>query len=262
MLYQINDKILDEYEYATDQELKEKLHAWDRVYLDAMLSYASQSTGFGMQMTAHQNRVSKLGAKFLVDLGFTKRSARNFRAAMLFHDIGKTHSSYNPSIWSLWDRPTKEEKALQKKHAKLGAQMFEIFAKEHGLKEHPHYKIRYAVTLYHHERTDSTGPEGVNAAVLPRFAQVSCLVDTFDGDMIKRPHQPKQRTPKDALRRMLSLDGESKYFTTFDIGLLRKFSDFIQRHYGFEIDWPLAPKALVLNQDLQAEEPIWNHLPH
>ena len=235
MFYNLSEDLLDAYSYADDQELQKSLHAWDRVYIDAMLSYDAGVSGFGKQMMAHQNRVSKLGKEFLLYLGYSERAAHNFRAAMLFHDIGKTHSSYNPLIWNLYDRPTPEEKRLQKRHARLGADMWQGFARRHNFLNHPHASIRHAVTLYHHERCDRNGPENENLERLPVYVQVSCLVDTFDGDQIYRPHQESKRTPQEALKRMLGYDGQQKYQGAFPYRIMQRFSRFIQIKYSFTI---------------------------
>src|ERR1035437_3486688 len=214
----LSDDLLTLYDYADDPLLKEILHVWDRVYIGAMMSYGRGISKFGRQMTAHQNRTSKDGAQFLRHLGFSERAAKNFRAAMLFHDIGKTHSSYNPSLWTLDERPTEEEKTLQKKHARLGADMFRSLAeKTPKLLWHPHFEVRHAVTLFHHERIDRTGPEGKNAATLPVFVQVSCIIDAYDGDRIYRPHQAHRRTKQETLDRLMGKhDSNRKYTGAFD----------------------------------------------
>ncbi len=221
----ITDTLLDKYDYATDPLLKKYLHKWDRVYIGAMMSYASGIGDFGRQMMAHQNRVSHDGARFLKHLGYSDRAAKNFRAAMLFHDMGKTHPTYNPMIWVLFERPSEEEKELQKKHARLGAGMVQsLIDRCPELKNHPHMQVRHAVTLYHQERIDGTGPENFMADRLPVFAQVACIVDAYDGDMIPRPHQERQRTPREALRRMLGLDDPTrKYSGAFSGRLLQQY---------------------------------------
>lgn len=219
------DPLLDKYDYATDPLLMKYLHKWDRVYMGAMMSYAGGIGGFGMQMMAHQNRVAHDGARFLKYMGYSDRAARNFRAAMLFHDMGKTHPTYNPMIWVLFERPSEDEKEHQKKHARLGAGMVQsLIDRCPELKNHPHMQVRHSVTLYHHERVDGRGPEHFMADRLPLFAQVSCIVDAYDGDLIPRPHQQRQRTPREALRRMMVLDDQDrKYAGAFNIRLLQQF---------------------------------------
>ena len=221
----LNDELLDRYDYTDDPVLKAALHAWDKMYIGAMMSYGHGLTGFGLQMMAHQNRVSKDGARFLRHLGFSDRAAKNFRAAMLFHDMGKTHSSYNPSIWSLDDRPTPEEKDFKRRHARLGAEMFQSLGeKNQKLLFHPHFTVRHAVTLYHHERVDATGPEELDVSELPVFVQVSCIVDAYDGDRIQRPHQPHRRTRKETLERLMGKhDIKKKYTGAFDKKLLKAY---------------------------------------
>lgn len=233
----ISDTLLDQYDYATDPLLKKCLHAWDRVYMGAMMSYAAGIGGFGKQMMAHQNRVSHDGARFLKYLGYSDRAARNFRAAMLFHDMGKTHPTYNPMIWMLYERPSPEEKALQKKHARLGAGMLQsLIDRSPELKNHPHMQVRHAVTLYHHERVDGTGPEQFMAERLPVFGQISCIIDAYDGDMIPRPHQERQRTPRESLRRMLALDDPGKkYAGAFNTKLLQQYVKMKEEQFDIAV---------------------------
>jgi response regulator RpfG family c-di-GMP phosphodiesterase len=221
----LNDELLDRYDYRDDPVLKAALHAWDKMYIGAMMSYGHGITGFGLQMMAHQNRVAKDGANFLQHLGFSESAARNFRAAMLFHDIGKTHGTYNPSIWSLDDRPSPEEKEFKRRHARLGADMFRSLAeKNQKLLFHPHFQVRHAVTLYHHERADEGGPERLNVKKLPVFVQVSCIIDAYDGDRIQRPHQAKRRTKEEALLRLTGKDDpKKKYAGAFDKKLLKEY---------------------------------------
>ncbi len=221
----IDDKLLDQYTYATDDTLRAHLHAQDRARIASMLAYTRGISSFGMQMTAHQNRVAKDGARFLKHLGYSDRAARNYRAALLFHDMGKTHESYDPRTWGKADRPTPEEKAHMRKHARLGADMLMDMAQaQPALHNHPHILMRHAVTLYHHERVDGTGPEALDISTLPVFVQASCIVDAYDGDMIARPHQTHQRTPREALRRLMALDDtESKYAGAFNKDLLKEY---------------------------------------
>jgi response regulator RpfG family c-di-GMP phosphodiesterase len=232
---ELDDELLNAYEYAADPALREHLHARDITDIRAMLAYGRGVTGFGRQMMAHQNRTGHDGANFLRFLGFSERAARNFRAGMIFHDIGKTHSSYPLTIWTLDDRPTPEEKILQKKHARFGAEMFGVSAA--AIKDHPHFAVRRAVTLYHHERIDGGGPEKTDAAALPVFAQVSCIIDAYDGDRIQRPHQSARRTPEEALRRLAGIgDPKGKYTGAFDPALIRRYIEFKERELGISTD--------------------------
>lgn len=251
----ISDTILDQYDYRTDPVLVKHLHAWDRVYIGAMMSYASGiaagSGGFGMQMMAHQNRVAHDGANFLLSLGFTPKAAYNFRAAMLFHDIGKTHPTYNPMIWMLYERPSTEEKNLQKRHACLGADMVNsLVERKPELRNHPHIQVRHALTLYHHERIDASGPENFMADRLPTFVQVACIVDTYDGDLIARPHQDHRRTPREVLRRMLCLDDPArKYAGAFSGKLLQRYVKMKEAELGITVTNPASGLLGFLRKD-------------
>lgn len=221
-----NDKLLDQYDYATDDALRAHLHAADRARIAAMIAYARSVSPFGMQMTAHQNRVAKDGARFLTYLGYSDRAARNYRAALLFHDMGKTHECYDPHTWMKTDRPTPDEKAQMRKHARLGADMLMDLTQTYPvLRDHPHILTRYAVTRYHHERMDGTGPEALDVSTLPVFVQAACIVDAYDGDMIMRPHQTHRRTPREALRRLMAWDDtDNKYAGAFNKDLLKEYA--------------------------------------
>jgi predicted membrane chloride channel (bestrophin family) len=84
----IERDILNSYDYSTDTLLLSTLHPWDRVNVGACLSYGGMISNFGRRLMAHQNRVSKDLARFLLDLGYSPLAAKNIRAAMMLHDIG------------------------------------------------------------------------------------------------------------------------------------------------------------------------------
>ena len=80
-----------------------------------------------------------------------------------------------------------------------------------------------SLQLHHHERIDGNGYEGYKGEELSTIIKMICIIDAFDGDMIHRPHQPSQRTPKEALDRLKN--GE-KYQGAFDAEILDRFIDF------------------------------------
>lgn len=223
------------YEYETASELG-PLRSLDKLRLKEMILYDRRGSRFGMRLTAHQNRVAKNGKAFLLYLGASEAEARNFRAAMLFHDQGKIDESYPPGIWTLPDRPTLDEKSQQKRHARLGADMWQEDAATLKIQDHPFTKLRYDLTRYHHERADRNGPEGLDARQQPEYVRVSCIIDAYDGDRIQRPHQLKQRTPAEALRRMAGIDDHKhKYKGAFDDKLLAAYIDFQEQALSIKV---------------------------
>lgn len=228
---------LELYDYADDALLRLHLHGRDRADIRRVMLYGRDVNRFGRRMMAHQNRVARDGADFLRFLGYGERAARNFRAAMMLHDIGKIHPDYDPALWMLDDRPDPVQKALQKRHARYGAEMLEDFARAlPDLAEHPHIGVRYALTRYHHERLDGRGPEGLDAAALPEYVQVACIVDAYDGDLIPRPHQKEKRTPAQALRRMAGRDDpHGKYDGAFDARLLARYTEMKAASLGLRL---------------------------
>lgn len=214
--------VLDDYEYASDP-LLHGLRAEDKASIRRAMIYGKTVNGYGLRLMAHQNRVAKDGAGLLRHLGYSRRAAANLRAALMFHDIGKTAACYDPAFWMQEDRPPPEIKNLLRRHARIGADDFEAYARACGLEEHPHYKIRHAVTRYHHERLDGQGVEKIEASLLPDYVRIACIADAYDGDRIWRPHQPRQRTPRETLDRMA--DPAGKYAGAFDEALLTAFRE-------------------------------------
>jgi hypothetical protein len=120
--------------------------------------------------------------------------------------------------------------------------MFESFCREFdGLWDHPHVKIRHALTLFHHERVDRKGPEGINIMTQPLYVQAACIADAYDGDMILRPHQGQPRSPEETLRRLLGETSE-KYHGAFDEALLRRYVTLKEKEHGFHILTDVLPE--------------------
>ncbi len=230
-----DDTLLEKYDYSSDIKLKEHFHAWDEKIRQEIMNYAPMSS-YGRILMSHLVRVSREGANFLRILGFGDVAANNFKAALLFHDLGKIHPFYEPGIWSIKNQPTKEQRVLKKKESGLGAEMLKSFAEKYGLIEHPHIKVRHAVTLYHHERINGQGTEKVDASMLPVFVQAACIVDTYDGDLIYRPHQSRPRTPSEALLRMLGDEkSDGKYTGAFNRDLLLRYIRMKERELGIKV---------------------------
>jgi len=201
------DDLIEEYDYDNDRVLMSYFHPIAESLWDKIKCYGEAANDYGAVLSEHLKRTSKLGEDFLVDcLGFSEQAGHNFYEANLFQDLGKIHPEYDPAIWDLPHRPTEEERAEKRKHVARGA-----------------YLIEQAIEMYHHERIDGTGRYGLTGDRMGNVLKAICIIDAFDGDMIKRPHQPAKRTPEETLERMQH--GE-KYQGAFDTTMLAQFIDF------------------------------------
>ena len=217
------DQIIDSYDYDTDEVLQEQFRPIENALWVLMEHYGEGVNGFGVQMTEHLRRTSLDGMKFLTEeLGFTARAGRNFQTANLFHDLGKIHKAYDPSIWALPHRPTDIERAEKNKHAARGPDVFLSALKNAppGLLAHPHVStVIPALMMFHHERVDGTGFFGKRGDELGLVIKTICIADAKDGDMIQRGHQEFRRSEQETLDRLKS---GAKYTGAFD-SLLDKY---------------------------------------
>lgn len=218
------DEIIERYDYKHDPILSRHFRPIEAKLLQRIERYGEGVNDYGQDLSAHLRRTSHDGAEFMANaLGFSARAARNFHAANLLQDLGKTHDSYDPVLWSLPHSPTPQERAEKRRHTQYGpailAEALQGAAPE--LLNHPHVNIVIpAIQFFHHERNDGKGPFALAGDQLGSLIKMTAIVDTKDGDMHPRAHrQDGGRTEIDALLRMKGLpehDPAAKYAGAFD----------------------------------------------
>ncbi len=220
------DDLIEEYDYTTDRILKSYFHPIAFNLWEDIKSYGDEENDYGKILSEHLKRTSQLTQEFLVEkLGFSDKAGRNFFEANLFQDLGKIHPEYDPAIWDLPHRPTEEERIEKRKHVARGADLIEEAIEDESvaLNTHSHIYVIKAIQMYHHERIDGTGRYQLTGDRMGKVLKTICIIDAFDGDMIKRPHQPAKRTPAQTLDR---LQNGKKYQGAFDPEILQAFIDF------------------------------------
>ena len=220
------DELIESYDVQDDPVLLAHFEPIEKRLWHMIENYADNVNEYGAVISKHLMRTSAIGMQFLsVELGFSEKAGRNFYDANLFHDLGKTHPCYHPSLWQLPHRPTPEEREEKRHHTQLGIELVDLalVKSPQELQEHPHIQLIQALQRYHHERFNAKGYEGQDITKLGQVIQAVCIIDAFDGDMIHRPHQPGQRTPEQALKR---LKNAKKYQGAFDPEMLDRFIDF------------------------------------
>jgi len=235
------DSVIDSYDYENDPLLTAHFHDIEQALWTRIENYASDSHEYGAVLSQHLRRVSMDGREFLVNkLGFSEKAARNFHAANLLHDLGKTHQAYNENIWNLPHCPTQKERELKRLHTRRGVAVFLDAIKNlpDAVKAHPHLRIVIpALMIFHHERVDGSGYEGRGDKDLGTLIRALSIVDCKDGDLVQRGHHVNKRTEQDALMRMKShpdFDKDAKYKGAF-CAMLDTYIEYREEKTGTKI---------------------------
>lgn len=155
-------------------------------------------------------------------LGIDKTAAKNTAKAALLHDYGKLYQDIN-----LWiDTPEKSSGALKetrRQHAKTGADLIkkhitdnidtfiadnpDLISEPEDILDHPFLSLALDIAENHHEHMDGSGTLGKTADQLSGPVKLVAIIESHDGYCVKRPHQPRARTPLDGFEHMVKKDG-------------------------------------------------------
>ncbi|MAQ70636.1 MAG: hypothetical protein CL565_00415 [Alphaproteobacteria bacterium] len=224
------DDVIRSYDIADDPVLTDEWRALTVNLHNRLKFYGKGCNDYGKnQLWPHLQRISKDGKAFLKYLGWPDNVGRNFYDAYILSDLGKTDERYDPLIWSLPHRPTNEERQMKRKHAEWGVDVLSRnFSKlSETQKSHPHISyVIPALTAFHHERLDGKGTFSREEKDMGQIIQIAAIVDAYDGDRIKRPHQETRRTPEETLDRMAAIGEGKKYAGAFDKKLLSEYRQY------------------------------------
>ncbi len=257
------DDIIDSYDYDTDSALQsDEYQSFETTIWQKILDYGKDTPEmYGRRrMAPHLKTAAREIAALLCELGFSKNVQKNSQNAFKFHDFGKTHKGYDINIWSLPHRPTEEEKIDKKKHHILGPDMWFSMIENLSdkIKNHPHVSIVVpALMAFHHEKLNGKGARKRKSEELGTVIRAACIVDAYCGDIVKRPHQEKPRTPGQAILRMADIgDIKHKYKDCFDTEILAVYSSIVRKNTGRKLD----PETAIANAPYYLREEEKEHL--
>lgn len=165
----------------------------------------------------HVLRVAAMGRDFALALGASQSAAEWFYQALMIHDCGKTELPH--AIWDSVQKPSAEVKAQRRLHAPLGGRMIETELPDgHGFTD-----FAADIARHHHEQMDGGGFMGVAAGTLSPWVRVACIIDSFDGMSVRRPHFGARDTSPAAVYERLAVEKAGQY----DPELLASFKKFL-----------------------------------
>jgi putative two-component system response regulator len=128
----------------------------------------------------HQRNTARLARAIAQKLGMSHHDTTGLVVGALLHDVGKREIPRE--LMAKTDTLTKEEYALIRTHAELGANLLLSLRLEWPISE---------IVRQHHERFDGSGyPRGLKGDAILWQAQVIGICDTIDSLIHHRPYRP------------------------------------------------------------------------
>lgn len=166
----------------------------------------------------HAERVANDVKNTCAQLGQPDHVQHNMYWAMLVHDIGKRLLPIE--IWDSKEKPTGDVMKFRRSHVDLG---LTIVKEELGDLDHPFMDLMNDIMVHHHERMDGQGEHGLKAKEISLPVRLACIVESYDGYTIPRPHfGDRDISPRAVLDKMRNEDDKGALM--FDMDLFDAFA--------------------------------------
>lgn len=173
--------------------------------------------GFPDSLRSHSYNVCYFSLMTATHAGYSPEKIKTLAIGAMLHDIGKTCISN-----SILDKPeklTEMEFLIVRKHTVFGAEK---------IKQIENSNDYLPIILYHHERWDGNGYEGLSADEIPELASIVTIADAFDAMTNTRPYQ-KPKSITGALKELNDHKGTQfspDLVEVFEACILRLIKDF------------------------------------
>ena len=167
-------------------------------YESTVLAFVAAIEAKDFYTKGHSVRVTEYAMSMARRLGMTEEQLTAFRFGALLHDVGKL--AVRKSILTKPAGLTDDEYEQIKLHPVLGAQI---------VQEIEFLRPALDGVLYHHERLDGSGyPAGLRGDIVPEWARIMAIADTFDAMTSTRAYRAA-RTPAEAIAELKRCAGET-----------------------------------------------------
>lgn len=207
-VFQDTIKPFIESQLATLKDFDEQREAWVKENLP-------KDYKFIYRFHEHTLRVADDIRNAALHMGLPENVAENLCWAMLPHDIGK--KALPVDLWDMMEKPSQEIKDERRSHTDLGAEM----ALNELPEDHPFVKLMVDIMKNHHEEIGGGGYQGLKGAQISAPVRLACIVESFDGYSIFRPHfGDRDISVSGVLKRMRDEKGPDLY----DMDLFESFA--------------------------------------
>jgi HD-GYP domain-containing protein (c-di-GMP phosphodiesterase class II) len=170
----------------------------------------------------HAQRVADDMRQTALHMGQPEQVAENLYWAMLPHDIGKR--VLPAGLWDMLEKPDDKVKNLRRSHTERGVK---IVDEAFGDLKHPFLELMRDIMLNHHEQMDGKGFLGKTGDQLSQPVRLACIVESYDGYSIFRPHFGKRDiTPAGVINRM-----RREKSGQYDMDLFEPFAEMKIKNY-------------------------------
>ena len=164
----LEDRVLE----RTDQLERAKAELLERLALAA--EYRDDVTG------RHIQRVGRTAAQVAAVLGWSQPDVDLIERAAALHDVGKI--GIPDKILLKATRLTPGEFQLMKRHTAIGGRILSGSSA-------PSLRLAEEIAVYHHERWDGGGYEGLVGDHIPLSGRIVAIADVFDALVHDRPYK-------------------------------------------------------------------------
>jgi HD-GYP domain-containing protein (c-di-GMP phosphodiesterase class II) len=194
------------------------LNAYDDRRIERHRENPDQVPEITYKFYEHALRVADDVAATCKALGLSKDVQDNMRAVMLVHDIGK--HTIDITHWDSIEKPDGKTKEARRNHTLYG---IDLIDRHFAGKSHPFLDLMRDIVRHHHEHMDGSGHLGLKAEDLSMPVRLACIVESYDGYTIRRPHfGDRDISPAAVLEKMRNEDGKGA--AMFDMDLFEAFA--------------------------------------
>lgn len=216
----------DDFDVRTDAVFQEKIKPFIERQLEELKDFDEQRENwtrenlpadykFIYRFHEHTLRVAEDMRQAALFMNLPENVAENLYWAMLPHDIGK--KALPVDLWDMMEKPSQDIKDERRSHTDLGA---EIVRNELPA-DHPFVKLMIDIMENHHEEMGGGGYHGTKGKDLSGSVRLACIVESFDGYSIFRPHfGDRDISVSGVLKRMRDEKGSDLY----DMELFESFA--------------------------------------